>query len=459
MSKKVFVAGASGFIGKALIEALLSDNLTHESIHIVAASRKTRGSSHPRLEWKKCDLFSLKELNEAIAGCDAAYYLVHSMLPSASLSQGEFYDFDLIIADNFKRAATASGIKKIIYLGGLIPSEIKTLSWHLKSRLEVEQTLRQAAPQGVMLRAGLIVGREGSSFTILKKLVHRLPMMILPAWTRTQMEPIALQDAIRILVRSLFDPTLEGKGFDIGGREKITYRDLIQKTAKVLHIRNISLFLNLIPLGLSRLWVSFITGTPKSLVYPLVLSLKYPMLVQPGREWPHPEDIQISLDQALTEAIESAQVAALPKVKLENLKNVRSVQRLTLPSGLTAEQVSQEYFNWIPRYFRPMIQVKVDPNPASPRLVFRMLGLTLLILEKSVERSTVDRQLLYIKGGLLSSKNDRGRLEFREVLDRKYVMAAIHEYRPALPWFIYKITQAKLHLWVMNAFGKHLERL
>ena len=115
--RKVLIAGASGFIGRALIEHLLDS----DDLEIVGISRAQKKSHHPRLTWKKCDLFSLKDIIEASVGCDEVYYLVHSMLPSASLSQGTFYDFDLIMADNMVRAARENHIGHIIYLGGMIP--------------------------------------------------------------------------------------------------------------------------------------------------------------------------------------------------------------------------------------------------------------------------------------------------------------------------------------------------
>ncbi|MFL5783890.1 MAG: NAD-dependent epimerase/dehydratase family protein, partial [Bacteriovoracaceae bacterium] len=151
--KKILIAGASGFIGHALIERLL----THEDVELVGLSRNPKTSHHPRLTWKQCDLFSLKDIEVAMAGCDEAYYLVHSMLPSASLSQGTFYDYDLIIADNFGRAARLNHLKHIIYLGGMIPG-FTELSWHLRSRLEVETTLRISGIRTTAFRAGLVIG-------------------------------------------------------------------------------------------------------------------------------------------------------------------------------------------------------------------------------------------------------------------------------------------------------------
>lgn len=447
--RKILIAGASGFIGRALIDYLLQD----EDIEIVALSRSQKKSQHPRIHWARCDLFSLRDIDEAMAGCESAYYLVHSMLPSASLSQGTFYDFDLIMADNFVRAAQHHQLRHIIYLGGMIPYT-EDLSWHLRSRLEVEETFRHSSVKTSVLRAGLIIGPHGSSFTILERLIRRLPVMICPAWTKTLSQPIALKDIIKALKRVLIDESIQGRIYDMGGPEIVTYQGLIQRAAAKIK-KNRTLFtLNIIPLWLSRYWVSLITGVPKDLVYPLVLSLRHQMIAGAEHRWPNPEDIHTDLDHALEYSLMSEQAERF-KGFTPVEKDVRSIQRLVLPHGRNAEWVAQEYFNWLPTFFSTLIKVLIEGD----RCTFYLFqpNIKLLILQKSQERSSPDRQLLYIVGGLLAGKQVRGRLEFREVLDRKYVMAAIHEFRPALPWFIYRWSQAIIHLIVMKAFGEHLK--
>jgi uncharacterized protein YbjT (DUF2867 family) len=447
--RKILIAGASGFIGHALIEYLLKD----EDVEIVGLSRREKKSDHPRLTWKKCDLFSLKDATDGMIGCESAYYLVHSMLPSASLSQGTFYDFDLIMADNFVRAALRNNLKHIIYLGGMIPPATD-LSWHLRSRLEVEETFRKSPIKTTVLRAGLIIGPHGSSFTILERLIRRLPIMICPAWTKTLSQPVALKDIVKALVRAFHDDRIQGKIYDMGGPEIVTYQGLILKAGQQIKKTSTLITLNIIPLSLSRFWVSLVTGVPKKLVYPLVLSLRYQMLAAPEHAWPYPEDLSTPLDEALHLSLQDDPVQAFPgHVPIE--KDVRSIQRLVLPPGRDAEWVATEYFGWLPTFFSTLIRVKLEGDKCT--FYFFDPSLKLLILQKSQERSSPDRQLLYIVGGLLSAKQGRGRLEFREVLERKYVMAAIHEFRPALPWFIYRWTQAIMHLIVMKAFGEHLK--
>ena len=131
----VAIAGASGFVGRALSQYLLPD------FRVIGLARRPEASPHAAgLEWRKCDLFSLLECEQALVGVETAVYLVHSMLPSARLTQGTFPDLDLIIADNFTRSAAKAGVKHIVYLGGLVP-DVPVLSRHIQSRLEVEQTL------------------------------------------------------------------------------------------------------------------------------------------------------------------------------------------------------------------------------------------------------------------------------------------------------------------------------
>jgi uncharacterized protein YbjT (DUF2867 family) len=447
--RKILIAGASGFIGSALIERLLK----HEDVEIVALSRGQKISNHPRLVWKRCDLFSLKDISDAMAGCEEAYYLVHSMLPSASLSQGTFYDFDLIMADNFVRAGLKHNLKHIMYLGGMIPHGIE-LSWHLRSREEVERTFHLSPIRTTVLRCGLIIGPQGSSFTILQRLIERLPIMICPNWTNTRSQPVALQDCIKVLERCLIDREVQGRIYDIAGNEVVTYQNLILRTASVIR-KNTTIFtLNVIPLWFSRFWVTFITRVPKNLVYPLVLSLRYEMIPSKDHLWPYPSDTETSLDESLNLALNYPQKTKF-KGHTPQEKDVRSIQRLVLPPSRDADWVASEYFNWLPTFFSTLVKVLIEGNKCTFYLFNP--AIKILILEKSVERSSSERQLLYVVGGLLSGNQDRGRLEFREVLERRYVMAALHEFRPALPWYVYRWTQAIVHLIVMKAFGEHLK--
>lgn len=451
-SPTIVIAGASGYIGRAIILRLLEK---FPDAQITALSRSEQKSSDSRVTWKACDLFSLKSLELALPKkVDYALYLVHSMGPTAQLDQGSFADYDLILADNFSRSIKNTGLKQLIYLGGLIPDTPK-LSLHLQSRLEVEETFCEYALPTTIFRAGLILGEAGSSFQILIKLVRRLPVMICPHWTQTLTTPVDLDTVLTALTSATSDLKHLGKTYDLAGCESLTYMEMMNLTAKEMGLKRIFLSVPFFTPTLSRLWVSLITNSTKDLVYPLIESLEHPMVARPSNLYPTQ-----GAGRTYRELLKNASFKSKPGSSFFRFqaqrKTVRSVQRLPLPTGKNAKWVKDQYLQWIPQFMAPLIVVRQQ----ATTVIFSLFGsrINLLEMQLSEERSTPDRQLLYVTNGLLVSKKNRGRLEFRVVLNRRYIIAAIHDFKPALPWYVYKYTQAKFHLIVMNAFASYIER-
>lgn len=461
--ERIVVAGATGFIGKQLLQ---SHPNTHDWI---ALSRRARPEdSNSSVEWRACDLFSMLDAEKGVEGAKYGIYLVHSMMPSARLTQGDFADLDLIAADNFARAAAKAGLEQIIFIGGIVPQDCQDdpsrLSSHLLSRFEVEKTLGAYGVPVTTLRAGLILGAEGSSFQMLKRLVKRLPMMICPSWTNTRSHPIAVNDVVALLLYCLGNSSTYGEAYEIGGEDEVSYRELIQETAKLLGLHRRVLGVPFVTPALSRLWVSLVTGAPKELVSPLIQSLHHDMRVHDRRLQqqanlpitPLRKALEDSLSPNLQKSVQP--VAYLKPVKRSTVSEVRSVQRMPLPIPHDAQFVAKEYMRWLPRLLPWFLRVDIDEDSICHFRV-RWLPIVLLKLQFSPERSQPDRQLFYIRGGVLAHEQGRGRLEFREVLSGKNIVAAIHEYRPTLPWYIYRLTQALVHLWVMRRFGNRLEDL
>ena len=471
---RIVVAGAAGFVGKYLLKSLEEE----DNFEVLALSRSfvedrsnLPGELNKKLniKWVQCDLFSLIDLEKALNKVDYAIYLVHSMLPTSKLMQAEFQDNDLIIADNFARTAKEKGVKQIIYLGGIIPP-VKDLSLHLKSRLETENTLRSYDVPVTSLRAGIIIGKGGSSFNILKKLVERLPIMILPSWTQNMSKPVAIEDVIKSIIYCIGNEEKYFKEYDLGGRNYMTYHELLAETAKELGHKRYFFKTSLFTPGLSKLWVSLITNTPKSLVYPLIQSLKHPMLPDEKKILNIPNYNFKNFRESLKGAIDESDVYKKSTFGIKirgkssywgtNLKrrDVRSVQRLHRPKNTSAIWVSHKYMEWLPQFFSFIIKVKVENNVC--KFVGPFIKTPLLELTLSPDRSSSDRQLFYITGGYLASKDQgRGRLEFRETSCGNYFLVAIHEFVPALPWFIYVYTQAVFHLFVMRRFQSYIKKL
>jgi len=463
----VVIAGANGFVGQAVIEELEKD------YRIIALSRSDKPNTE-NVEWRACDLFSMLQSEQAIHDADYAVYLVHSMLP-AKLTQARFEDMDLILADNFARAAAKAGVKQIIYLGGLMPHGGE-LSRHLASRLEVEQVLEARGVPVTSLRAGLIIGAGGSSFRIMLRLVQRLPAMLCPKWTKSRTQPIALQDVVRAIHHVLGNETCHGKALDLGGPDQMSYIEMMQTTAQTLF--NKPRFIQTVPIlsaGLSVAWVRMVTGAHRELIKPLVQSLKHEMLATPCEELAPVLKNATPFREALIRAVEAEAALQEPKaVKKAHLSRsdywsrapgyVVSIQRLPLPPGHDARWVAREYAEWLPTLLRFILTVRVDENR---NVTFKLFGWSddLLELTYAEERSSPDRPLYYITGGCLAGPDvpedhrTPARLEFRETPDRLHVMASIFNYRPTLPWAIYRFTQAPIHLFVMFSFRQHLRRI
>jgi len=455
--KRVAIAGASGFVGSALISYLLKNT----DYQIVSLYRRNVISINPRLIHVSCDLFSLLDCEKALDKIDTAIYLVHSMLPSAKLTQGNFEDFDLIMADNFAKAAVKNSVKQIIYLGGIIPS-LYELTPHLISRLEVEEVLANTKKYGLTftsLRSGLILGAGGSSYTMLSRLVNRLPIMVCPTWANNLSSPIFIDDVVFAIEQSLRFDEHKNKIYDLAGSEVMSYRTMLKRTA--VKKKRVRFFLNFpfISPTLSKLWIHFITGAPKRLVYPLISSLSANVVPDPEKLFPYSYK-QKNFEQILDDIIEieKLQKESTPNAYsyrgLVGKNEVRSVQRLHTYFRTTARSIGDTYFQWMGKKFYPLISTKKIGDFHYINLL--NTPISLLIVEHSQERSKEDRVLFYIRGGLLAKVGGRGRLEFRTIARSRYTMAAIHDYHPRLPWFFYRYSQAILHLIVMKSFDRYI---
>ncbi len=461
----VAIAGASGFVGEVVRRALAKRH------RVIGLTRSPALYANPPreegVEWRRCDLFSLRDLDRALEGVDCAIYLVHSMLPSARLTQASFADLDLLLADNFARAAETAGVEQLLYVGGLTPGD-EPLSPHLASRLEVERTLGSRAVPLTSLRAGLIVGPGGSSLDILVNLVRRLPAMILPRWTESLTQPISLVDVVRALELCVGNPETFGQTYDVGGPDVLTYRRMLRRVARILGRRRLMVGVPLFSPKLSRLWVTLVSGASRQLVNPLVESLRHDMVCAENplqaRLAPETQGFDDALRASLGPGGEARpnplwNVIPFDRAFLRRASTVRSIQRLVLPPGRDADWMASEYLRFLPRFGWPLLRCEVD----GPACRFFLVGTRLLLLELrfAPERSASDRQIFDVVGGLLVKRaaGPLGRLEFREVPGGREALAAVHDFRPALPWLIYNQTHARVHLWVMRGFGRHLRRL
>ena len=243
---RILVTGASGFVGSRLVAALEGEG--HEVRAMTRRPERYQGAGRPVAG----DVGEEASLREALEGCDAAYYLVHS------LDDPDFERKDANAARAFARAAAAVGVERIIYLGGL-GQDGDQLSRHLRSRREVEQLLGGTGVPVTVLRAGIVVGHGGVSWEMTRQLVAHLPAMVTPRWVSTRTQPIAVADVVRYLVGVLEAPEATGRVFEVGGPDVLTY---LQMLTRIAEVQNRHLFVVPVPLlspQLSSRWLAFVT--------------------------------------------------------------------------------------------------------------------------------------------------------------------------------------------------------
>ncbi|WP_210123903.1 MULTISPECIES: NAD-dependent epimerase/dehydratase family protein [unclassified Staphylococcus] len=446
--KKILLTGASGYIGSHLMNKL------KDNYEIIAISRNIENKSNEHnVTWKAADLFDLNEITEVMEDIDIAIYLVHSMMPSAKLTQASFEDMDALLADNFAKAASYNKVQHIVFMSGLIPNTSE-LSPHLRSRLECEQILGSYGVPVSTLRAGLIIGTKGSSYPILKKLVDRLPGLLLPKWAYNTTLPVAIDDVIDGLYKIVERNPNENESIDIGGPSHMTYKDLFKQTAEVLDKRLPTIDLPIIPIWLSKYWVKLISGVPKEMVYPLMDSLIHDMIR-------NDENIVKDISIGKIDYKESVRNALEEETKTQkkgkssrkgDIKDVRAISRVVLPKDVNMIQLAESYANFLNRI--TLNVVNSDFNEDNFTISVPCLNKDLLLLSKDFKASNNERILYRIVGGDFALDSDGGnaRLEFRRLPNSDACIIALQEYEPTLPWWVYKYTQAKVHKSVMNLF-------
>jgi uncharacterized protein YbjT (DUF2867 family) len=266
---QTLVTGASGYVGGALAPRLSRDG------HSVRGFARSAARVHARFdELVIGDASTGAGLDEALDGVDVAYYLIHSMEGPAA----DFAATELRQAERFATAAARAGVRRIVYLGGLVPQD-GALSRHLASRLAVEETLLQAAPESVALRASIVIGARSRSFRFLVRLIERLPVMALPAWRENRTAPIDGRDVLDYLAGAATAPDeLGGRSWDIGGPDVMTYAAMIAGIADALMLRRPSVGIDVTLTPVASVVAAAIAGEDPALIGPLMESLEHDLL-------------------------------------------------------------------------------------------------------------------------------------------------------------------------------------
>ena len=265
---KILLTGATGYIGKRLLPILV--NQGHDLICCV----RDKNRFYIPLEYAdsitviEVDFLKKETLDTIPLDIDAAYYLIHSMSGSAS----NYDELEKTSAENFVSKINTTQAQQVIYLSGIINDD--SLSKHLSSRKKVEEVLSTGSYAMTTLRAGIIVGSGSASFEIIRDLVNKLPVMITPKWLNTRCQPIAINDVLEFLSKSLLNSKVYNQSFDIGGPNILTYKEMLLAFAKAKNLKRWIFTVPVMTPKLSSYWLYFVTSTSYKLAAALVSSMK-----------------------------------------------------------------------------------------------------------------------------------------------------------------------------------------
>ena len=260
------VFGASGYIGTHLVPRLL------------AAGKRVRASARnvevleargwPDVACVSADALQPETLAAALQGVDVAYYLVHSMAAGRGFSS-----LDREAARNFGAAASAAGVRRIVYLGGLIPANAR--SEHLRSRAETGDVLRASGVPVTELRAGMIIGPGSAAYEVIRDLVNHLPVMVTPRWVKSVSTPIALDDLLAYLVAVADIDDAAGKTLDAGGPDTVTYEAIMRCYGNLVGRHPLIVPVPVLTPRLSSYWLRLVTSVPVGVAQALVEGLEH----------------------------------------------------------------------------------------------------------------------------------------------------------------------------------------
>ncbi|MEQ1500717.1 MAG: NAD(P)H-binding protein [Myxococcota bacterium] len=292
MTGPVVVAGASGFVGRNVV-----DRLSAAGRDVRCGTRDLSDRDHRRA-WVRLDVDTGAGLDAAFGGADAVVYLVHGLADHGP---------DLIAreeasAQRVLRAAEQAGVRRIVYLGGPTPDGEPSV--HLRARLQTGEVLRSGRVSVIELRASMIVGAGSESWLMCRDLALRLPLMVLPRWLATRTQPIGIDDVVTAIVAAVDLSSAGSRAYDLPGPEILTAREILERVARQAGFRPVMVPVPVLTPRLSSWWLRFVTRADYGVARQLVDGMTSDLVAAGDGFWAElPDHVRVPFDEAVCRAL------------------------------------------------------------------------------------------------------------------------------------------------------------
>lgn len=288
---RVAVVGATGTIGRPLVAALAGE---HDVVAVSRSGREVEGGAAVA-----ADAGDSGAMEQALDGAEVIYHLVHS------LGRPDFAEADRAAARAVAAGAARAGARQVVFLGGL-GEEDGDLSDHLRSRAETREILSEGSVPVTTLRAAMIVGKDSAAFETIRALVDRLPMMVCPRWVSVKTQPVALLDVVAALVAVCGREESFGVTYDVGGPEVMTYRAMMERTARIRGKRPLLIEVPVLTPWLSSLWLHLVTPVNAAVTRPLIEGLRVETVAHDESIWALVPGERTGFDDAVRAALRAS---------------------------------------------------------------------------------------------------------------------------------------------------------
>ncbi len=299
----ILLTGATGFIGSHVAIALAAAG--HE-VRCATRSVGPARAAHPERTWVELDLERPDTLAPALAGCDGAIYLVHGM----GKGHDDYPEHERISAETFVAAAAAAKLRRVVYLGGVVPA--RGASRHLLSRQRTGEILRSGAVSTIELRAAMVIGVGSASWGMVRDLARRLPAMVMPRWLRNVSYPIAVEDVVTGLLAALALAGTDSRWYELPGPERISHRDMLVRTINAMGRKSRMLSVPVLTPRLSSYWIALVTRTNLAMAKELVEGVRFDLEPLGESLWTHIDHEPMAVDDAIRRALGDDAATGVP---------------------------------------------------------------------------------------------------------------------------------------------------